>query len=58
MVMTLNDWSVVMYQAMDSTEPHLSPKMDNRAWMCAYFVVYIIVASMFVLQLIVSVRQS
>ena len=58
MILTFNDWSVVMYGAMDSSPTATDitqPILDQRWYVCSYFIVYVIISSLFVLQLVVSV---
>jgi len=54
-VSTLDDWSTVMYHAMDGTKIDQQPSYNNQAWMSIYFLIYVTGSSFFLLQLLVSV---
>merc|ERR1711871_1194998 len=53
-VATLDDWHVVMYNAMDVTEPGQAPEIDHTAYYSLYFLCFIVVGSMLVINLFVG----
>jgi voltage-gated cation channel len=54
-VSTLEGWLDVMHSAMDTTEVDKQPQKDNNWTSALYFVIFIIVASFFILQLFIGV---
>lgn len=53
--MTNEGWVVAMHQAVDSRGVDLQPKKDARQFMVIYFIVYMVVSHVFILNLFVGV---
>lgn len=53
--MTNEGWVTVMHQATDSRGVDLQPKFDARVYMIAYFIIYMIISHVFLLNLFVAV---
>ena len=54
-MMTTEGWLVVMYSGVDSRGIGLQPKRDSQIQFLGYFIAYIIVGNMFILNLFVGV---
>ena len=53
--MTNEGWVIVMNQAVDSRGVDLQPKTDHNVVMVVYFIIYMIVSHVFILNLFVGV---
>lgn len=54
-MLNLEGWTDVMWNGIDSTGIDLAPKRDNNLWYALYFISFIIVGNMFLLNLFVGV---
>ena len=54
-MLNLEGWTDVMWNGIDSTGIGLAPKIDNNLWYALYFIAFIIVGNMFLLNLFVGV---
>jgi len=54
-MMTTEGWMTVMYSGVDSRGYHLQPKQNHNQWWVFYFIGFIIVGHMFILNLFVGV---
>jgi hypothetical protein len=54
-VASLDGWSETLYNAMDITHVNQQPVRDNSPWNALFFIVFVIVGSFYVMNLIVGV---
>ena len=54
-MMTTEGWTTVMYSGMDAVDYNMQPKRNNQAYSCFYYVVFMIVADLFLMNLFVGV---
>ena len=54
-MMTTEGWTTVMFSGMDSTDVNLQPKRNNQAFFSIYYIIFMVVADLFLLNLFVGV---
>lgn len=54
-MMTTEGWTTVMYSGMDAKGYEMQPKRNSQAFFCLYYVVFMIVADLFLMNLFVGV---
>ena len=54
-MLNLEGWTDVLWNGIDSNDVGLPPKRDNNLWYALYFISFIIVGNMFLLNLFVGV---
>lgn len=52
---SLEGWSDIMYTAMNGRNEELGPSRDSNFWICIYFVAFVLIVSLFLVNLFIGI---